>query len=122
MTIVDPPPAAGPLKGGTLRALAVTSAQRHPSWPDLPTLVEPGMPEMDVPVWMALFAPARTPAPGAQAAAARGHARGPAADVRRASSLSASIRWSADPETCPRSRARHRALDRGGEGGEHQSD
>ena len=30
ITLVDPPPAAGPIKAGTLRALAVTSAQRHP--------------------------------------------------------------------------------------------
>ena len=61
MTFVDPPPATGLLKAGTVRGLAVTSAQRHPSWPELPTLVELGMPEMDVSVWMALFAPARTP-------------------------------------------------------------
>jgi len=61
MTLVDPPPATGPLKAGTVRGLAVTSAQRHPSWPDLPTLTELGMPEMEVPVWTALFAPARTP-------------------------------------------------------------
>ena len=39
----------------------MTSARRHPSWPELPTLIELGIPEMDVPVWMALFAPARTP-------------------------------------------------------------
>jgi tripartite-type tricarboxylate transporter receptor subunit TctC len=61
MTFVDPPPAAGALKSGTVRGLAVTSAKRHPSWPELPTLVELGFPEMDVPVWTALFAPARTP-------------------------------------------------------------
>src|SRR3954463_1865818 len=61
LTFVDPPPATGALKAGTVRGLAVTSAQRHPSWPDLPTLVELGMPDMDVPVWTALFAPARTP-------------------------------------------------------------
>jgi len=61
MTFVDPPPATGLLKAGTVRGLAVTSARRHPSWPELPTLVELGMPEMDVSVWMALFAPARTP-------------------------------------------------------------
>ena len=61
MTMVDPPPATGPLKAGTVRGLAVTSAQRHPSWPELPTLVELGMPELEVPVWTALFAPARTP-------------------------------------------------------------
>ena len=62
MTIVDPPPATGPLKAGTLRALAVTSGKRHASWPDLPTLVEAGVPDMEVPVWTAFFAPAKTPA------------------------------------------------------------
>jgi tripartite-type tricarboxylate transporter receptor subunit TctC len=61
MTIVDPPPAAGPLKAGTLRGLAVTSPQRHPSWPDLPTMAEAGVPDMEVPVWTAFFAPAKTP-------------------------------------------------------------
>jgi tripartite-type tricarboxylate transporter receptor subunit TctC len=61
MTIVDPPPASGPLKAGTLRALAVTSGARHPSWPDVPTLAEAGVPDMEVPVWTAFFAPAKTP-------------------------------------------------------------
>ena len=61
LTIVDPPPATGPLKAGTIRALAVTSGKRHPSWPDVPTLAEAGVPDMEVPVWTALFAPAHTP-------------------------------------------------------------
>jgi len=61
MTIVDPPPATGPLKAGTLRGLAVTSPQRHPSWPDLPTMAEAGVPDMEVPVWTAFFFPAKTP-------------------------------------------------------------
>jgi tripartite-type tricarboxylate transporter receptor subunit TctC len=61
MTIVDPPPATGPIKAGTLRPLAVTSAKRHPSYPDLPTLVETLGPELEVPVWPAFFAPAKTP-------------------------------------------------------------
>jgi tripartite-type tricarboxylate transporter receptor subunit TctC len=61
MTIVDPPPATGPMKAGTLRALAVTSSRRHPSWPDLPTMAEAGVPDMEVPVWTAFFAPAKTP-------------------------------------------------------------
>jgi tripartite-type tricarboxylate transporter receptor subunit TctC len=61
LTIVDPPPATGPLKAGTIRALAVTSPKRHPSWPDLPTMAEAGVPEMEVPVWTAFFAPAKTP-------------------------------------------------------------
>lgn len=61
MAIVDPPPATSAIKAGTLRALAVTSAKRHPAWPDLPTMTEAGVPDMEVPVWMALFAPAGTP-------------------------------------------------------------
>ena len=61
MTIVDPAPATGALKAGTLRGLAVTSGKRHPSWPDLPTMAEAGVPDMEVPVWTAFFAPAKTP-------------------------------------------------------------
>ncbi len=61
MTIVDPAPAAGPIKAGTVRALAVTSARRHPAWPDVPTMAEAGIPDMEVPVWTAFFAPAKTP-------------------------------------------------------------
>jgi tripartite-type tricarboxylate transporter receptor subunit TctC len=61
MTIVDPAPATGPLKAGTIRALAVTSANRHPNWPDVPTMAEAGVADMEVPVWTAFFAPARTP-------------------------------------------------------------
>jgi tripartite-type tricarboxylate transporter receptor subunit TctC len=61
LTIVDPAPATGPLKAGTVRGLAVTSGQRHPAWPDLPTMAEAGVPDMEVPVWTAFFAPAKTP-------------------------------------------------------------
>jgi tripartite-type tricarboxylate transporter receptor subunit TctC len=61
MTIADPPPLTGPLKAGTLRGLAVTSAKRQPSWPDIPTMGEAGVPDMEVPVWTAFFAPAKTP-------------------------------------------------------------
>jgi len=60
MTLVDPPPVTGPLRSGTVRGLAVTSPQRHASWPDLPTLREAGV-DMEVPVWTAFFAPAKTP-------------------------------------------------------------
>jgi len=60
MTLVDPPPVTGALKSGTVRGLAVTSPQRHRSWPDLPTLREAGV-DMEVPVWTAFFAPAKTP-------------------------------------------------------------
>src|SRR6267378_6076228 len=61
MTICDPPPASGPLRAGTVRALAITSSERHPSWPDVPTLAEAGVPGVEVWLWTAFFAPARTP-------------------------------------------------------------
>jgi len=61
MTIVDPPPAAGPLKDGQLRALAVTSATRHPNYPDVPTMAEAGIPDMEIGIWTAFFLPAGTP-------------------------------------------------------------
>jgi len=61
MTICDPPPASGPIRAGTARALAVTSNERHPSWPDLPTLKEAGVPDVEVWLWTAFFAPAKTP-------------------------------------------------------------
>src|SRR5256885_2416426 len=60
MTICDPPPASGPLRGGTARALAVTANERHPSWPDVPTLKETGV-DVEVWLWTAFFAPAKTP-------------------------------------------------------------
>ena len=54
MTIADPPPITGHLKGGTLRALAITAPQRHPAYPDVPTMAEAGVPDMEVALWMAL--------------------------------------------------------------------
>jgi tripartite-type tricarboxylate transporter receptor subunit TctC len=62
MALADPPPSAGPLKGGKIRGLAITASARHPSWPDLPTLAEAGVPGMDITIWMGLFVPTGTPA------------------------------------------------------------
>jgi tripartite-type tricarboxylate transporter receptor subunit TctC len=61
MTISDPPPATGPLKGGRVRGLAITSARRHPAWPDLPTLAEAGIPDIEITLWTGFLAPAGTP-------------------------------------------------------------
>jgi tripartite-type tricarboxylate transporter receptor subunit TctC len=49
-------------KAGNLRALAVTSAQRTPALPDVPTLAESGLPGFEASSWFALFAPKGTPA------------------------------------------------------------
>ena len=60
-TIADPPPVVGQLKAGRVRALAVTSASRHPSWPDLPTMAEAGTPGIEVMLWTGFHAPVKTP-------------------------------------------------------------
>jgi tripartite-type tricarboxylate transporter receptor subunit TctC len=54
--------AASLVEGGQLRALAVTSAQRSPAFPDLPTVAEAGVPGYSAESWYGLFAPAKTPA------------------------------------------------------------
>jgi len=61
MTIMDPPPAIGPLKSGKVRGLAVTSARRHPNWPQVPTLAEAGIPDFDIRLFTGFLAPAGTP-------------------------------------------------------------
>jgi len=50
-------------KSDRLRGLAVTSSQRSKAVPDLPTLAESGFPGFDSTSWIAVFAPAGTPAP-----------------------------------------------------------
>jgi tripartite-type tricarboxylate transporter receptor subunit TctC len=51
------------MNSGALKALAVTSAQRSASNPDIPTMAESGYPGFDVTSWWAVFAPAGVPAP-----------------------------------------------------------
>ena len=53
--------AAALIQGGQLRALAVTSAQRSPAFPDFPTVAEAGVPGYSAESWYGLFAPAKTP-------------------------------------------------------------
>jgi tripartite-type tricarboxylate transporter receptor subunit TctC len=52
--------AIGPhVKSGRVKALAVTSARRYSVAPDIPTLVEAGVPDFDVSTWIGALAPAR---------------------------------------------------------------
>ncbi|MGH6639114.1 MAG: tripartite tricarboxylate transporter substrate binding protein [Polaromonas sp.] len=51
------------VKAGKLRALAVSTAKRSPAAPDLPTVVEAGVPGYEFNGWFGLFAPAGTPKP-----------------------------------------------------------
>ena len=50
------------LRAGTIKAFAVTSKERLPSAPDVPTVDEAGLPGLHVSVWHALWAPKATPA------------------------------------------------------------
>jgi tripartite-type tricarboxylate transporter receptor subunit TctC len=59
----DPIVAALPhIQSGKLRALAVTSKQRSPNLPNLPTMQEAGVADFEVVIWYGLLAPAGTPA------------------------------------------------------------
>jgi tripartite-type tricarboxylate transporter receptor subunit TctC len=49
------------IRGGKLRALAVTSAKRIAALPETPTVMEAGVPGYEATAWFALFAPAGTP-------------------------------------------------------------
>ena len=53
--------AAGHVKQGTVRALAVTGAQRSPALPDVPTLAESGAPDQESDIIAGLLAPGGTP-------------------------------------------------------------
>ena len=52
----------GHIKAGKLRALAVTGAKREPHLPNVPTVMESGVPGYEAYVWMGLLAPKGTPA------------------------------------------------------------
>jgi len=51
------------IRGGTIRAYAVTTPARVASLPELPTAAEAGLPGFDVSVWHGLYAPRNTPRP-----------------------------------------------------------
>jgi tripartite-type tricarboxylate transporter receptor subunit TctC len=53
--------AASLIESGQLRALAVTSAERSPAFPDVPTVAEAGVSSYSAESWYGLFAPAKTP-------------------------------------------------------------
>lgn len=60
---VNLPPAMAFIRRGDLHALAVTSAERTPDLPDVPTVAESGLPGFETIAWFGLLAPAGTPRP-----------------------------------------------------------
>ena len=61
MVFADPVSALPHLQSGALRALAVTSKERSPIAPDVPTISESGYPGFDAIAWHGILAPANTP-------------------------------------------------------------
>jgi tripartite-type tricarboxylate transporter receptor subunit TctC len=61
MSMVDTGPASAFIADGRLRALAVTSPTRLPALPNVPTMREIGMPQLEVRYWAGIFAPPGTP-------------------------------------------------------------
>ena len=57
------PTALAFVRSGKLKAIAVTSLERTPNLPDVPTVVEAGLPGFEVTGWMGVLAPRGTPAP-----------------------------------------------------------
>jgi tripartite-type tricarboxylate transporter receptor subunit TctC len=55
--------ALGQIKGGSVRAIAVTGKERSPLLPDVPTVAESGVPDYVYEVWFGLWAPKNTPKP-----------------------------------------------------------
>ena len=54
------------VQSGKLRALAIMSAERSPAYPDVPTMKEHGLSDLEVETWYGAFAPAGTPASAIQ--------------------------------------------------------
>ena len=90
------PPVLGFVRDGQLRGLATTGSKRDFVLPELPTIVESGLPNFDVPLWFGLIAPKGTPQPVIQKLVPRaGTRRWPCRTPRRCSRRRASrrCRW-----------------------------
>jgi tripartite-type tricarboxylate transporter receptor subunit TctC len=62
----SPPPLTPLVADGKLRALCVSSNERHPGMPNIPSAKEEGLADLDLNVWFSLFAPRGTPEPVAR--------------------------------------------------------
>ena len=63
LTIADGPPTVPLVRGGKVRALAVTGSERSDELPDVPSMKEVGFADVNTGLWSGLFVPAATPAP-----------------------------------------------------------
>lgn len=61
ISFANAPTVAALIQAGTLRAIAVTGAERTKSMPDVPTMIEAGMPDFVATGWLGAYAPVGTP-------------------------------------------------------------
>ena len=61
LAIADPPPSMGAISEGKLKAIAVSSKQRFPMFPDVPTFDEAGLKGFEITGWFGIAAPGGTP-------------------------------------------------------------
>ncbi len=61
LSISTPPPFLPQIRAGKLHPLGMSSAQRSPAAPDIPTIAELGMPDYSASLWYGFLAPANTP-------------------------------------------------------------
>ncbi len=61
LSFASMPSSIAHIRSGKLKAIAVTTAQRSPSMPALPTVIEAGVPGYEAETWFGLFVPAGTP-------------------------------------------------------------
>jgi tripartite-type tricarboxylate transporter receptor subunit TctC len=61
LAITDGPPAIPQIKGGKVRAIAVTGSKRSDELPDVPSMAEQGYPEVNTQLWSGFFVPVGTP-------------------------------------------------------------
>jgi tripartite-type tricarboxylate transporter receptor subunit TctC len=63
LTIADGPPTVPQVKGGKVKALAVTGSARSAELPDVTSMAEAGLPEVNTALWSGVFVQAGTPPP-----------------------------------------------------------
>lgn len=61
LMIATIPATASMVAAGKIRLVAISTRKRHPLMPDVPTLIEAGVPDFESVSWIALYAPAKTP-------------------------------------------------------------
>jgi tripartite-type tricarboxylate transporter receptor subunit TctC len=63
LAVMSPPSLASHIRNGNVKALALASEARLPTFPDIPTTAEAGLPGFIFDAWYGLFAPAGPPKP-----------------------------------------------------------